>query len=90
MDAGDAWRNLCKLKTLCENGWVPQKCGAYELIEKGATSATMWQQVWDYVWHYQTEVGVFLFLFHQNKSNILTSRAFQKHIASLGFLNFEI
>jgi hypothetical protein len=46
------WRNLCKLNTLCENGWVPQKCGAYELLEKGATSATMWHQVWHYVWHY--------------------------------------
>jgi hypothetical protein len=57
MDAGDAWNNLCKLKTLCENGWVPQKCGAYEIIEKGATSATMWHQVWHYVWHYLTEVG---------------------------------
>ena len=31
---GDAWRNLCKLKTLYENGWVPQKCGTYEIIEK--------------------------------------------------------
>ena len=26
-DAGDAWRNLCKLKILYENSWVPQKCG---------------------------------------------------------------
>ena len=34
MDEGDAWRNLCKQKTLYENGWVPQKCGAHEIIEK--------------------------------------------------------
>ena len=34
MDAGEAWRNLCKQKTLYENGWVPQKCGAHEIIEK--------------------------------------------------------
>ena len=34
MDAGDAWRNLCKLKILYENSWVPQKCGTYEIIEK--------------------------------------------------------
>ena len=34
MDAGDGWRNLCKLKILYENSWVPQKCGTYEIIEK--------------------------------------------------------
>jgi hypothetical protein len=33
MDVGDAWRNLCKLKTFYENAWVPQKCGTYEIIE---------------------------------------------------------
>ena len=33
MDKGDAWRNLCKLKTLYENGWVPQTCGTYEITE---------------------------------------------------------
>ena len=34
MEESGAWRNLCKLKTLYENGWVPQKCGTYEIIEK--------------------------------------------------------